>query len=121
MRPRGILVVDDMEDARLVVSHMAHAQGLSVFEAANGREALEMISENPLIDTVFVDLFLPDMSGLDLLRALAPLKGKRRLCLCAVTGRREEAARVEAMEAGADLFFSKPLHPQALFAKFAAF
>lgn len=114
MPPNGVLVVDDMKDARLVVSHIVNSQGYPLFEAATGQEALDVVGKNASIDMVFVDLSLPDMSGLDLLRRLAPLKSQRRLRLCVLTGLRCEEAREEALEAGADLFLAKPLHPHIL-------
>ncbi len=75
-RPR-VLVVDDDEDMRRLLSDLLHPAGCEVFVAENGQEALEHITGGtPALDLVVSDINMPGMSGLELLatiRLLDPL------------------------------------------------
>src|SRR5689334_9510556 len=65
-----VLVVDDSDTAREIVARMLRRDGHVVLQAANGREALRLMRMSRA-DLVLTDLFMPDMDGIELLRALA--------------------------------------------------
>jgi signal transduction histidine kinase/CheY-like chemotaxis protein len=67
--PRRLLIVDDNEVSRYIVSELLDRPWLTITEAGNGREALRLIAtERP--DAVILDLLMPDMSGIEVLRQL---------------------------------------------------
>jgi CheY-like chemotaxis protein len=68
-RPARILVVDDSLTSRSLVVRMLRPDGHALIEASNGREALRR-AENSVFDVVITDLFMPDMDGIELIRAM---------------------------------------------------
>jgi CheY-like chemotaxis protein len=65
-----VLVVDDSDTTRELVARILRRDGHIVLQAANGREALRLL-RTTRADLVLTDLFMPDMDGIELLRALA--------------------------------------------------
>ncbi|HVZ77361.1 MAG TPA: response regulator [Gemmatimonadaceae bacterium] len=114
-----ILVVDDEPDiVALVTFHLAKA-GYRVSTAANGDDALTAArAERPAL--VVLDLMLPGMSGLDVLRALRADDATRHIAVLLLTARREEQDRIEGLSIGADDYLTKPFSPQELVLRVAA-
>ncbi|MDE3152311.1 MAG: response regulator transcription factor [Gemmatimonadota bacterium] len=108
-----ILVVDDEADiVALVAFHLAKA-GYRVSTAANGTDALAAArQERPML--VVLDLMLPGMSGLDVLRELRASDATRDIAVLLLTARREERDRIEGLSVGADDYLTKPFSPQEL-------
>jgi len=106
-----VLVVDDDPDARELLRVYLTAKGYEVTEAETGGEGLRRIREDrPHL--VLLDINLPDITGLDVLReakALDPALG-----VIMVTGLQEEEVGREAMQAGAFDYITKPLDLQYL-------
>ncbi len=113
---RGVLVVEDDEEVRLVVHRALEDEGFHVDEAVNGVDALQAANENPP-DVVILDLGLPDLSGIDVLTRLRRSSGVPVLVL---SGRAEEADRVAALELGADDYVVKPFFARELAARVRA-
>lgn len=108
-----ILVVDDEPDISAMVAYHLAREGYRVRTAATGTEGLEAIElERP--DLVVLDLMLPEMSGLDLLRELRSRAELESLPVILLTARKEESDRVEGLTLGADDYVSKPFSPQEL-------
>ncbi|HEU4990240.1 MAG TPA: response regulator, partial [Gemmatimonadaceae bacterium] len=105
-----ILVVDDEADiVALVAFHLAKA-GYRVSTAANGTDALAAArQERPML--VVLDLMLPGMSGLDVLRELRASDATRDIAVLLLTARREERDRIEGLSVGADDYLTKPFSP----------
>ncbi len=101
-----ILVVEDEPNAVQMLGMLLRMQGHQVFEALTGHAALALAaSEQP--DLAVVDMGLPDMHGLDIVRALhAPAIGWHCVCV-ALTNCDEPAIRAEAFAAGVDYFLLK--------------
>ena len=109
----SILVVDDEPDiAALVAYHLAR-ESYQVRTAAAGEEALEMV-EQVRPDLVVLDLMLPGISGLDLLRRVRSRPELQGMAVILLTARREEEERVEGLRLGADDYVAKPFSPQEL-------
>ncbi len=70
-RPGRVLVVDDEEMVRTVMSRMLEEQGYRVVQARSGREALDRLTGDPAIDVVLTDVIMPDLGGADLRARLA--------------------------------------------------
>jgi len=108
-----VLVVDDEADiVALVAFHLAKA-GYRVSTAANGPDALAAArQERPML--IVLDLMLPGMSGLDVLRELRAGESTRDTAVLLLTARREEQDRIEGLSVGADDYLTKPFSPQEL-------
>jgi DNA-binding NtrC family response regulator len=107
---RTILVVDDEEDLRRIISRMLSSQG-KVLEAADGAEAVRIIKES-VPDLLLLDVTLPDGSGLDVLKqahVLAPA-----LPVLMLTGQLDIDTARDALEQGARAYMTKPFEPSAL-------
>ncbi len=107
----SILVVDDSSFARQrLVSILADA-GHQVMDAANGLEGLEK-AEKHVPDCIVLDLLMPEMSGLEVLRALKE-KGLT-IPVIVVSADIQETTQKECMELGAIAFMNKPFNENEL-------
>jgi two-component system, OmpR family, phosphate regulon response regulator PhoB len=108
-----ILVVEDESDiAALVAYHLAR-ESYRVRTVGDGADALRVVeAERP--DLVVLDLMLPTVSGLDVLRELRKQPELESLPVILLTARREEQDRIEGLQLGADDYVAKPFSPQEL-------
>jgi two-component system KDP operon response regulator KdpE len=114
-RPR-VLVVDDERQILRALKVILREAGYDVIEAATMEEALDRAAVRPP-DAAIVDLMLPDGSGVELARRLREWTSMPILVLSAVG---EEDAKVEALDAGADDYVTKPFGPRELVARLGA-
>lgn len=108
-----ILVVEDEPDIAALVAYQLAQAGHQVRTSASGREAIRALETDPP-DLVILDLMLPEMSGLDVLRTLRGRKETKELPVIVLTARREESDRVRGLELGADDYVAKPFSPREL-------
>jgi PAS domain S-box-containing protein len=110
-----ILVVDDREENRYVVSRMLRQAGYATIEAKNGHEALDKASSLP--DLVLLDIRLPDITGYevcDRIKANPLTRGIPVIHLSASFVSSE--SRVMSLEGGADAYLTQPVEPPVLLA-----
>lgn len=109
-----ILLVED--DTRLVESlgERLRAAGFAVDAFTDGAEGLYAGEEYP-VDLAIIDLGLPRLSGLDLIRRLR--EGGRAFPILVLTARSDWQDKVEGLEAGADDYLTKPFQPEELLAR----
>ena len=119
MRSRQILVVEDERPIREMVAFGLRRAGFEVVEAEDTRGARAMIADRRP-DLVLVDWMLPDMSGLELTRALKKDKETRDVPVIMLTARAEEQDKVNGLEGGADDYITKPFSPRELLARINA-
>ena len=112
-----ILVVEDEEAIREGLKARLSDAGFTVDVAADGEEGLFAGLEYPL-DVAIVDLGLPKLSGLDLIRKLRAQK--RAFPILVLTARDRWQDKVEGLEAGADDYVSKPFHFEEVLARVQA-
>jgi two-component system KDP operon response regulator KdpE len=93
-----ILVVDDEPPIRKLLRMGLTSQGYEVLEASNGRLALELLAKKPAL--VILDLGLPDIDGLELLRRIR--HSQEGLPIVVLSSRGDEAGKVAALDLGAD-------------------
>jgi CheY-like chemotaxis protein len=106
----SILLVDDEEPNRLLLGRRLSIEGYRVTTAGGGRQALELLSEQPF-DLVLLDLFMPEMDGLatlDAIRADPRLDGMPVVMLTASNHR---ASVVHCLSLGAVDYVIKPVNP----------
>lgn len=108
-----ILVVEDEADVAELIAHHLGKAGFSVEVAADGLSALDLIKSNPP-SLVVLDLMLPQMSGLDLCRAIKADARTREVVVLILSARTDEIDRVIGFELGADDYVVKPFSPREL-------
>jgi two-component system KDP operon response regulator KdpE len=111
-----ILVVDDEPAIRKLLRMGLTSQGYEVLDAPNGKTALDLLAKEP--DLVILDLGLPDIDGLDLLRRIR--HRDESLPIVVLSSRGDEAGKVAALDLGADDFVTKPFGMDELFARMRA-
>ena len=99
-----ILLVDDDEAVRRVLSYPLERDGYTVVQAVDGEEALEAFSERP-VDLVVLDIMLPKLDGLEVCRQL---RAKSSVPIIMLTARDDELDKVLGLELGADDYITKP-------------
>jgi two-component system KDP operon response regulator KdpE len=114
--PLRVLVVDDEPPIRKLLRMGLGTEGHQVLEAPNAKTALEMLAQKP--DLVILDLGLPDMQGLELLRIIR--ERDERVPIVVLSSRSDEAAKVEALDHGADDYVTKPFGMDELLARIRA-
>ncbi len=110
---KKILVVDDCETTRKLLSYIIRDKGYKIIGASNGIEALEVMAANP-VDLVVTDLNMPQMNGFELSRSLREQAEYRELPIIMITTESGEADKRMGMEAGVTTYLSKPISPQRL-------
>lgn len=114
-----ILVVDDMEANRALLSRRLGRDGHSVSVANSGRAALELLAEADF-DLVLLDLMMPDMNGFDVLRRLKDDPAARHIPVIMISALDEIDSIVRCIEAGAEDYIPKPFDPVLLGARIDA-
>jgi two-component system KDP operon response regulator KdpE len=114
--PIKVLVIDDEPPIRKLLRMGLSAQGYEILEASNGKNALEGLAQHP--DLVVLDLGLPDIGGLELLRTIRARD--ERVPIVVLSSRGDEGAKVEALDHGADDYVTKPFGMDELLARMRA-
>ena len=111
MRNRRVLIVDDEENIRLTLREALASMNVQVEAAKNGQDALSIPDERPY-DLVLVDLRMPGLSGMEVLREVTRRSPDTSVIIITAHGDVETA--VEAMLAGAANFIEKPFTPHEI-------
>ncbi len=106
--PVTILVVDDLAANRELLGRRLERSGFRVLLAGCGEEALELASRSE-VDCVLLDIMMPGMSGLDVLRQLRAKRSIAELPVIMVTARTDSEDVVEALSLGANDYVTKPV------------
>ncbi|PYX45902.1 MAG: DNA-binding response regulator [Acidobacteria bacterium] len=113
---RNILVVDDEAQITRVLKTSLSSQGYGIRTASDGEEALHLMKEwTP--DLIVTDLRMPNMDGLELCRRV---RTESRIPIIVLSVKGEEAIKVEALDAGADDYITKPFSVTELLARVRA-
>jgi two-component system KDP operon response regulator KdpE len=109
-------VVDDEPPIRKLLRMGLTAHGYEVLDAPNGKLALELLAKKPAL--VILDLGLPDVDGLELLRAIR--QREESLPIVVLSSRGDEVGKVAALDLGADDYVTKPFGMEELLARMRA-
>ena len=112
---RPILVVDDNADMRELIGFILGRE-FTVHLACNGREALAML-DGLTPDLVVSDIMMPEMSGIQLCRAIKQDGRLQDIPVMLVSSKAESEMKIEGLELGADDYVTKPFHPRELLAR----
>jgi two-component system KDP operon response regulator KdpE len=111
-----VLVVDDEPQILRALRVNLAARSYDVLTASNGRQALDAAARHHP-DLVVLDLGLPDMDGVEVVRGL---RGWSEVPIIILSGRSESQAKVQALDAGADDYVTKPFNVEELLARVRA-
>jgi diguanylate cyclase (GGDEF)-like protein len=111
-----ILIVDDVEDNRILLRRRFERQGFEITEANGGVAALELI-ERQDFDAVLLDFMMPDLDGVEVLRQVRQTRPSAILPVIMVTARTQSEDLVHALNAGADDYITKPVDFQVALAR----
>jgi signal transduction histidine kinase len=103
-----ILIVDDVADNRAILARRFQRRGFEVVEADSGARALALVADETF-DAVLLDVVMPDMNGLEVLRQIREQRTELELPVIMVTGRAESKDMVDALTAGANDYITKPV------------
>lgn len=111
------LVIDDSRGARKLVSRVLLGLGFTVHDEPLATLALAHIKEGHEYDIALVDVNMPEMNGIEFVREVRSNPNWDQMFLFMVTSDSSETRMIEAMEAGADEYFLKPVKADALQSK----
>jgi adenylate cyclase len=115
----SILVVDDIETNRDLLSRRLARDGHRVVSVAGGRQALQALADDEF-DLVLLDLMMPDINGFDVLVRMKADERLRRIPVIMITALAETESAVRCIEAGAEDYLPKPFDPTLLRARINA-
>lgn len=110
-----IALVDDEKNVRLAVNTLLSKEGFEVVEYANGQSAWDAVSSGQIPDIFVLDIMMPVMDGITLLRKLR--EGGIKIPVMFLTSRDEEFDKVLGLELGADDYLCKPFSTKELVAR----
>jgi DNA-binding response OmpR family regulator len=112
---KKILVVDDDEMVLMALDELLKPEGYEVQAVSSGREALKRIDEKTY-DLLMLDIIMPEMDGFDLCRRIREKDEYKETPIVFLTAKSREQDKKDGLEAGANLFLSKPISPEKLLA-----
>ena len=108
-----ILIVDDDEMVRIALSELLKPEGYEIDSVGSSKEALNKINEKKY-DLLMLDIIMPEMDGLGLCRKIREKEDYTEIPIIFLTAKSREEDRVMGIDAGANLFLSKPISPDKL-------
>ncbi|MCL3860893.1 response regulator [Actinotalea sp. K2] len=108
------LVIDDSRTMRRIIVGVLTALGFETVEAADGRQALDVLEQGIEVDLACIDWNMPVMNGLEFVVAVRERKDWRGVTLMMVTTESEHGQIVRALAAGAHEYMIKPFTPDAV-------
>ncbi|MDQ0496081.1 MULTISPECIES: response regulator [Paenibacillus] len=105
MEKKKVLIVDDQNGIRILLMEVFGSEGYETFQAANGKIALEIVEKEPP-DLVLLDMKIPGMDGLEILKHLKAMNPDIKVIMMTAYGELDMIK--EATELGALMHFTKP-------------
>jgi signal transduction histidine kinase/DNA-binding response OmpR family regulator/HAMP domain-containing protein len=111
---RKVLIVDDDVRNVFALTGALEQHGMTVFNAEDGREGIEVLQENPDIEAVLMDIMMPGLDGYDTIRIIRGLEQFKELPIIAVTAKAMKGDREKCIAAGASDYIAKPVNVEQL-------
>ena len=109
------LIIDDSKTARMMLIRiLREREGWEIFEAENGKAALDKLEEVGPVDLACVDWNMPEMNGLEFVKAVRKIDTHKDMWIMMVTTETEMSNVVRAMSAGANEYMMKPFTKEAI-------
>ncbi len=110
----NVLVVDDFSTMRKIIKNVLKQIGIeSVLEAENGKMALDLLKKEE-IDLIISDWIMPEMTGIDFLKACKADDNIKKIPFVMVTAEAQKGNIMEAIKSGVDNYIVKPFTPEKL-------
>lgn len=111
-----ILIIDDEQDIREIISYNLSREGFEVDSAEDGPSGLKKVdSFQP--DLIFLDMMMPGMDGVEVCNTIRQNTRNKDIIICFLSARSEDYSQVAGLESGADDYLSKPVSPRVLVSK----
>ncbi len=110
---KNILIVDDSESIREVVSFTLKNEGYEVLVGVDGKDALKFL-DGSFIDLIITDLHMPVMDGIEFIKEVRKTEQYKRTPILFLTTESQVAKKMEAKDAGATGWIIKPFVPAKL-------
>ncbi|MGQ9653967.1 MAG: response regulator [Thermodesulfobacteriota bacterium] len=110
---KRILIVDDDELVLIALKELLKPQGYEVQTITSGAEALKMLDKDGF-DLLILDIMMPEMDGFELCRRIRQREPYKDTPVVFLTAKSRDEDRAQGLEAGANLFLSKPISPSRL-------
>ena len=119
MSQAKILIADDTQVIRTVLSRKLTEKGYEVTAVPGGVDAVQQVGENAAtqFDLIFLDIHMPDLNGIEALKQIRATHSPSQLPVIMITAKDEEEDVVHCFEAGANDFVAKPVNFPILFAR----
>jgi len=112
-----VLVVDDSAIMRKVITQILEMLGHDSVPASNGLDAFERLKEHEDVRLILLDWNMPEMNGIEFLREIKARPGLSEIPVIMLTTESERRKMIEAIEAGAKHYLTKPFQPETLATK----
>ena len=115
----NVLIVDDNQVNRLLLNKVLKKWGVDTDFAENGIQAVEKVIDNHNYDVVLMDIYMPDMGGIEATKIIRNMDGPyfKELPVIALTASMLNAEKVQIDEAGINDYILKPYNPKDLYDK----
>jgi HAMP domain-containing protein/signal transduction histidine kinase/CheY-like chemotaxis protein len=111
---KRVLIVDDDIRNIFALSSVLEGHEMKIVTAENGHDAIDIIKKRSDIDIVLMDIMMPDLDGIDTMKEIRKIEGRRHLPIVAVTAKAMKGDRERCIEAGAWDYLSKPVERELL-------
>jgi two-component system alkaline phosphatase synthesis response regulator PhoP len=115
----SILIVDDEEDIREILSYNLNRENHQVRAVDNGLACLKAINEEKP-DLILLDVMMPGMDGIEVCENLKSNPDNQDILICFLTARSEDYSQIAGLEAGGDDYVTKPIKPKVLVSRINA-
>lgn len=113
---KNILLIEDDKDISELISYNLKKENFNSITAYDGEEALNLIKDN-IIDLIILDLMLPNVNGIDLLKYIKRNEKTKSIPVIIETAKGDESDVILGLELGADDYVTKPFSPKVLIAR----
>lgn len=112
---KRILIVDDDEMVLMALNELLKPEGYEIDSVGTAKDALTKVDENRY-DLLMLDIIMPEMNGLELCKIIRKREDCSEIPIVFLTAKSREEDKALGLEAGANLFLSKPISPDKLLA-----
>ena len=113
---KKVLIVDDDIRNIFALTSILERHDMVIVSAETGRDAINLLQAAPDVDIVLMDIMMPEMDGIDTMRAIRQISRFKNLPIVAVTAKAMKGDREKCIEAGAWDYLSKPVDPEQMLA-----
>jgi CheY-like chemotaxis protein len=111
---KKVLIVDDDIRNIFALTSILERYDMQIISAETGRDAIHLLETHSDVDIVLMDIMMPEMDGMDTMRAIRHVSEFKNLPIVAVTAKAMKGDREKCIDAGAWDYLSKPINPDQL-------